>query len=117
MKTEIKYIELKSGHNNNGPAWIGLVSFSKTRKTIYFNGRELQSLKGSGINANYFDIDSGEEYWISSVKKDLTDRHWAGNGIIRVEKRILTDYLKIIHKKELPKTEYEMVDLEKTSSR
>ena len=29
------YIELKSGHYNTGPAWIGRVAFSKTGRTIY----------------------------------------------------------------------------------
>ena len=33
MKSAIKYIELKTGFSDDGPAWIGLVSFSKTGKT------------------------------------------------------------------------------------
>ena len=112
MKTDIKYIELKTGYNDNGPAWIGLVEFSKTGKTIYFNGKEFQSLKGSGIGANYFDLESGDEYWISGVKKDGSDRHWSGGGVIQVEKRILTEYLNIINKEELHKTQYEVVELQ-----
>jgi hypothetical protein len=112
MKTEIKYIELKSGFSNNGPAWIGLVSFSKTGKTIYFDGKAFQSLDGMGINGNYFDIESGEEYWISGVKKNRSDRHKVGGGKIFVEKRILNDYLKIIGKSELPKSDYELAEVE-----
>jgi hypothetical protein len=69
MKPEIKYIELKSGFSDNGKAWIALVSFSKSGKTIYFNGKAFQSLDGNGITANYFDIETNEEYWISGVKK------------------------------------------------
>jgi len=38
MKTEIRYIELKTG-NDNGPAWIGKVKLSKTGRTIYFNDK------------------------------------------------------------------------------
>lgn len=34
MKQELKYIELKSGYNDDGPAWIGYVEFSKFGKTI-----------------------------------------------------------------------------------
>jgi hypothetical protein len=30
------YIELKTGYQDNGPAWIGRVKFSKTGQTIYF---------------------------------------------------------------------------------
>jgi len=34
MKSDIKYIELKSDHGDNGAAWIGLVSFSKSEKKL-----------------------------------------------------------------------------------
>ena len=112
MRTEIKYIELKSGFSDNGNAWIGLVSFSKSGKTIYFDGKAFQSLNGMGINGNYFDIESGDEYWISGVKKDMTDRHKFGSGKIFVEKRILSDYLKIVSKSELPQSDYELTDVE-----
>ena len=112
MKTEIKYVELKSGFSNNGPAWIGLVFFSKSGKTIYFDGKAFQSLNGMGINGNYFDIETGEEYWISGVKKDMSDRHKSGEGKIFVEKRILNDYLNIVSKSELPKSNYKLTEVE-----
>lgn len=112
MRTEIKYLELKTGFSDNGPAWIGMVSFSKSGKTIYFDGKAFQSLSGTGISANYFDLESGDEYWISGVKKDMSDRHQFGSGKIFVEKRILSDYLKIIGKSELPKSEYELIEVE-----
>src|SRR5262245_5530489 len=48
--TMLKYIELKSGYADNGPAWIANVSISKTGRTIYFNGRALKRTK-SGIAA------------------------------------------------------------------
>lgn len=112
MRTEIKYLELKSGFSDNGPAWIGMVSFSKSGKTIYFNGKAFQSLNGMGISGNYFDIESGEEYWISGVKKNMTDRHKFGGGKIFVERRILDDYLKIIGKSDLPKAEYQLSEVE-----
>ena len=112
MQTEIKYLELKSGFSDNGPAWIGLVSFSKSGKTIYFDGKAFQSLNGTGISANYFDLESGNEYWISGVKKDMSDRHKFGGGKIFVERRILNEYLKIIGKSELPKSEYELTEVE-----
>ena len=112
MRTEIKYIELKSGFSDNGNAWIGLVSFSKSGKTIYFDGKAFQSLNGTGINGNYFDLENGDEYWISGVKKDMTDRHKFGGGKIFVEKRILSDYLKIVGKSELPQSDYELTEVE-----
>jgi hypothetical protein len=112
MRTEIKYLELKSGFSDNGNAWIGLVSFSKSGKTIYFDGKAFQSLGGMGISGNYFDLESGNEYWISGVKKDMSDRHQFGGGKILVEKRILNDYLQTIGKTELPKSGYELTEVE-----
>ena len=112
MKPEIKYIELKTGYSDNGPAWIGLVSFSKSGKTIYFDGKAFQSLNGMGINGNYFDLESGDEYWISGVKKNMSDRHKFGGGTIMIEKRILSDYLNLIDRKELPKSGFELTEVQ-----
>lgn len=111
MRTEIKYLELKSGFSGNGPAWIGLVSFSKSGKTIYFDGKAFQRMGSARIQGNFMDIESGNEYWISGVKKDLSDRHKFGGGKILVEKRILSEYLQTIGKSELPKTDFELTEV------
>ena len=37
MIKDLMYIELKTGYSDDGPAWIGYVKTSKTKKTIYFN--------------------------------------------------------------------------------
>jgi hypothetical protein len=68
------YIEFKGDGVSGGKARIGRVSFSKTGRTLYYRGRSFQSLKGSGFKANYFDVESGEEYWISGCKRDGSDR-------------------------------------------
>lgn len=107
MKSEIKYIELKLGHS--GPAWIGLVSYSKSGRTVYFNGKAFQRIGSDRIQGNFFDIESGEEYWISGVKKDMTDRHRFGSGKIMVEERAVKEYLKIINKEMLDKSKFEIV--------
>ena len=87
---EMRYIELKTGYNDNGPAWIGKVKLSKSGQTIYFNDKAFK--KCHGVYANYYDIETGDEYWISNVKKDGTDRHWAGSGKITVDKNIISEY-------------------------
>ena len=112
MKSEIKYIELKSGFSDDGPAWIGLTSFSKSGKTIYFNGKAFQTLNGNGISGNYFEIETGDEYWISGVKKNQTDRHKFGGGKIFIEKRILNEYLKIINIENLNSKLYEVIEVD-----
>jgi hypothetical protein len=111
IKPEIKFVELKSGYSDDGPAWIGLVSYSKSGSTLYFNGKALQSLKGTGIGANYFDIESDDEYWVSGVKKDLQDRHRCGGGIISVEKRVKDEYMKTVGLSQLDSKYFELVDL------
>jgi len=109
MNPEIRYIEQKSGFSDNGPAWIALAEFSKTGNTIYFNGSAFK--KYNGISGNYIEVETGDEYWISGIKKDMTDRHWAGGGYIFVETRILDEYLRIINKPSLDKTKYKTVEV------
>jgi len=109
MKSEIIYVELKSGYSDNGPAWIGKGFYSKSGQSIYFNNKVFK--RSSGISGNYYDIETMNEYWISGVKKDGTDRHWAGNGKITLDKSILIEYLKIINAIELPKNKFEIADL------
>ena len=41
MKTRIMYIELKTGYEDDGPARIGRVRFSKSGKTIYYRGKKV----------------------------------------------------------------------------
>lgn len=67
------YVESKLG-TLNGPARIGRVTFSKTGKSLSYRGRTFQSLKGRGFKANYFDVDTGAEFWISGPRKDGEDR-------------------------------------------
>lgn len=109
MKSEIVYVELKSGYSDNGPAWIGKGFYSKSGQSIYFNNKVFK--RGSGISVNYYDIENGDDYWISGVKKDGTDRYWAGNGKIIIDKSILPDYLQIINSNELPKNKFDITYL------
>lgn len=109
MKSDIVYVEIKTGTNHNGKAWIGKCFFSKSGQTIYFNGKVLQ--KGQGISSNYFDIENGNGYWISGVKKNGEDRHKFGNGLIKIDEIIIADYLKIIGETELQKNKFKIVNL------
>jgi hypothetical protein len=107
----LRYIELKSGHSDNGPAWIGYVSLSKSGRTLYFNGRGLMKLKGQrrgDSGGNYVDMETGESFWISGVKKNGQDRHWAGAGKILVEAIAIADYLKEIDAEALDKSRCEV---------
>lgn len=73
VKTRIMYIEYKGGDELNGICRIGRVRFSKTGKTIYYRDNELQSLKGRGFKSNYYDVHTGEHFWVSGPKKNGQD--------------------------------------------
>ena len=64
----IRYIELKSGYHDDGPAWIARVAVSKSGRTLYFNGKALKRSTQSG-SGNYYDVETTESYWLSGVKK------------------------------------------------
>jgi hypothetical protein len=91
MKSRIMYIECKAGALT-GPARIGRVTFSKTGKTLYYQGQTFQSLKGRGFKANFFDVASGEEYWISGPRKDGADRLYGGRETVAVDADVQIEY-------------------------
>ena len=89
VKARIMYVELKND-NDSGPAWIGRVSFSKTGRTAYYRGRTLR--RAQGIFANHVDVGSGEWFWLSGVKRNGEDRHWAGSGPVVVDDDVKEEY-------------------------
>jgi hypothetical protein len=95
----LRYIELKSGYNDDGPAWIGYVTPSKSGRTIYFNGRALMKRKGhrrGEAGGNYCDMETSESFWVSGVKKNCQDRHRCGFGKILIEATAVSEYLEAI---------------------
>ena len=89
--TEIMYIERKAGELT-GDARIGRVTFSKTRKTVYYQGRSLQRMERGGFKSNYYDKTSGEDYWISGPKKDGRDRLYGGRVPIEIDEDVREEY-------------------------
>ena len=56
---------------------IGRVTFSKSGKTLYYQGREFIG-STHALKANYFDCEAREYYWISGCKKRGGDRLYSG---------------------------------------
>jgi hypothetical protein len=110
MKPKIIYIELKSGYSDNGPAWIGKAEFSKSGQTLYFNNKALKKAHIPQASANYYDIETGESYWVSGVKKNGQDRHWAGNGKIMIDNNVITEYLAIVNFSKLDEKHFQIVN-------
>jgi hypothetical protein len=95
----LKYIEKCTGANHDGPAWIGRVRTSKSGATIYFNGKAFK--RGSSGFGNHFEFETGDSYWISGVKRNGEDRHWAGAGRITIEADAVSEYLELTGQTEL----------------
>ena len=91
----IMYIECK-GDSLEGPARIGRVQFSKTGKTIYYNGRKLESLKRCGYKANYADAETGDWYWVSGCKQKGDDTLYP--GVIEIDEDARDEYWREIRK-------------------
>ena len=112
-QTRIMYIENKGGEivkrcsytdqliegGLTGPARIGRVTFSKTGATLYYQGRSLQSLKGGGFKSNYYDIETGEHFWISGPKKNGEDSLYATNVATEIDENVREEYWVEIRKK------------------
>jgi hypothetical protein len=94
-KTEIMYVEAKEGLT--GPGRIGRIQLSKTGKTIYYRESAFQSLKG-GYKCNYFDVDTGQEYWISRCRKDGQDSLYP--AVIQIDEDVREEYWRDI--RQLP---------------
>jgi hypothetical protein len=86
MESKIMYLELKTD-GLRGVGRIARVDFSKSGKTIYYNGRTLAESKGVPLKANYFDEESLEDYWVSSPKRDGNDSLFAANIEIDADAR------------------------------
>lgn len=109
IRDNILYIELKSGYSDNGPAWIGKVKYSKSGHTIYFNDKGFQ--RSPRIAGNYTDVETRQEYWISGVKKNGADRHWAGSGRIMIDRKVVDEYLKITGQVSIDNKRLEIIDI------
>ena len=104
----LRYIELKTGYDDNGPAWIARVELSRSGQTVYFNGKALK--RGEGGSGNHYDLETGEIYWVSGVKKRGGDRHWAGSGKIAVEASAVAEYLELVGEEELDRRRFVISD-------
>lgn len=97
-RSRIMYVEYK-GDGLEGPARIGRVYFSKSGKSIYYKGKCFQTCAGRGYKYNYFDVETGDHYWISGPRKDQNDRLYGGSRGVVIDDDVREEYLKLIRKK------------------
>jgi hypothetical protein len=91
----VMYIECKAG-GLTGPARIGRVTFSQTGRTLYYRGKKFQSLKGLGFKSNYYDVETGDDYWISGPKRNGGDALYGGNSPIEIDDDVREEYWRLI---------------------
>lgn len=81
MARRIMYVQLKTGYDvDRGPAWIADVEFSKSWRSLRFHGKRLRRVTGTAFanfDANFYDVDTGEGYWVSGPKRDQTDGRYS----------------------------------------
>lgn len=100
-ESRIMYIEQKAGEIL-GPSRIGRVTFSKTGRTLYYKGQKFQSLKGGGLKSNYYDMETGVDYWISGPRKDGADGLYGGCADV-IDDDVWNEYWREIRGAEPPR--------------
>jgi len=67
------YIEYKGDGGLVGDARIGRVTIFDKGKSLRYQDQRFSTLRGRGFKSNYFDVETGEYYWISGCRKDGRD--------------------------------------------
>jgi hypothetical protein len=98
----IMYIECKD-NTLDGAARIGRVTFTRTGATLRYKDMEFQSLKGNGFKSNYFEVESGKEYWISGPRRDGQDRLYGYGLPVEIDEDVRAEYWTEIRNKPLLK--------------
>jgi len=93
----IMYIECKD-NTLDGPARIGRVTFTRTGATLRYKDQSFQSQKGSGFKSNYFELETGKEFWISGPRKDGQDRLYGVGLPVEIDDDVREEYWTEIRK-------------------
>lgn len=84
------YIENKGRNGIVGDARIGRVTILNSGKSLRYKDQRFSSLRGAGFKSNYFDIDSGDYYWISGCHKDGRDALYTNN--VEIDEDVAEEY-------------------------
>lgn len=72
MQSRIMYIECK-GPGITGHARIGRVTVTKFSRAINYRGKSYQPHSDRGKKANYYEVETGIWYWITSCRNNGLD--------------------------------------------
>lgn len=77
MPDRIMFVHPKTGHNTDlGPAWISVVSFNRSWQTARWHTKTLKRAPRM-FDANFYDVETDEEYWISGPRRDRRDTRYS----------------------------------------
>ena len=88
----VMYLENEASTIDGCRAWIGWVTFSRSGRSIYYRDKVLKRIKGGGISGNYYCEATGNEYWVSGIKKRGSNAHWAEPVDIHIDKDAREEY-------------------------
>jgi hypothetical protein len=91
------YGPFSTGGGLHGAARIGRVTFSRTGATLHYGNKSFQKLSG-GFKANYFCVETGEQYWISGPRSDGTDRLYKSDLPVEIDEDVREEYWTEIRK-------------------
>ena len=107
IKPRIMYIECKggglvekwgfqlpSGGELTGSGRIGRVTFNRTGKTLFYDGKKFHPYEG--FKSNYVCEETGESYWISGPKKRGGDALYATNITTKIDEDVREEYWTVI---------------------
>jgi hypothetical protein len=93
-KRRLMYLEHKSGLINGAHARIGWVTFSKTGQSVHYGALTLA--KARTASGNFIDPETGDEYWVSGVKKRGSNSHPGERSVnIVIDDDALTEFAAI----------------------
>jgi len=91
----LMYIEKKGGDIDGAAGRIGWVTLSSDGLRVTYRGRTLTRVPGEGVRGTYHDEGSGQEYWVSSVKKSGSHAHFAPRVAVRIDPDARYEYRRL----------------------
>ena len=92
----LMYIERKGGDIDGAAGRIGWMTLSSDGLRVYYRGRTLtRAPGGEGLRGTHHDEGSGQEYWVSRVKKSGSHAHFAPRVAVRIDPDARYEYRRI----------------------
>lgn len=90
------YVESKGDDIDGAHGRVGWVTFFKSGQTVYYRDKVLKKIKGGGISGNFYEEATGQEFWVSGVKKNGSDAHWVESMKVAIDDDAVDEYRKLV---------------------